>query len=1302
MKAESILTEFRKRRKLLDNVNALNVNHRIKAFIEYCKSVPEIEAIIQNHFDRYPTFSLLKGTGDNKPPKAGTLEEIVSVGLYLMYECSEGNELNSLAVKHGISRVGQSGTAENYVYAAMHQYIGHTLDYLEDRIKQAVETPDEPDDEGPNKGRAYGEGKYGEGPYGGKSKETKDVQAIIEEAIKAFGDSNLDRAIELCEKALSINPNHMKAMELRGALYNRLGKYDEAIEQFENILQKDPKNINALQGKGSALFGKKDYEAAYDMFEILTKLEPGNIIAWHTMGESLFYRERFDEAIKCFDKAIKINPHNDRSWVMKAQALLKKGENESAINCFNEALEHATNKSYVLLEEGIAYGRMGKKNEELYFYDQAIENNPKYIQAYMQKAHVLSQDEDYEGAIECFRKGIDNDLKPEREAILWHNLASTYLSINRLEEAYESINHSLELHDNDLARKFKDGIEMEMSSKGAGGKLEGGGQFESDITVLEKHTGVEFGTTPKQIIHFASELAFRSNPEKPTLTTSEIVFALANFGKKRGKIYNTARFFLKSLRRTGSKTLESYFKRSNEQAKAVMGKPKTEKYWVTNYVIGTVKLAQRFAIETTGSDILHVRHLLAGLILFSPEGEKSGAQKRLVELGVDIKSFVDEYFGYLEKTFRRDSVEAWGQILENVIKKPTGEEKPRFEPEALSTARYAVGDIETEDDKLGFGPYVEAVAEFLVHEDTQPPLTMSVEGEWGSGKSSFMWQLKNELRRCTEKNTVGLKEKNAVGSEDEIKKTSRWSLKNLFGIYDKVSKYLSWNSIRDMEPLLIDFKPWRHDKDEALWAAFALEFIRQASARLGFWNRVWTNWKLRYSRFDIKEGWADLAKVVIISIAWILATAVIVIGLWRGATVGEDGSLELPVKLGALTVMLGSIWLTFGKVKDFLGSPLDVDLRKYMKKPDYVSHVSFIEHFHKDFKDVVRSYAGQQRVYVFIDDLDRCRVPKAAELMESINLMISDNPKLVFIMGMDREKVAAGLAVKHEKLLDYLSSQVEVESGSEKRDKRMRGIRYGYSFIEKFIQIPFILPIPSSDDINNMLLEMAGEKEEDVVSIEPEKERPTEPVKKIEDKPVEEPELKPAVPSKEKKEAERDERKEARKEVMLKFEGDDENFRSVVLMVSEAFGNNPRRAKQFVNLFRLRIRTAASTGLITPEERQLTFVQLGKFVGIGLGWPLFIRVLERDYRLLDELVDVAEGEKKPEEIDKKIKEWATDEKLIDLIKSGCFDEKEKKKKEGEYKRYSMRGLNVERLMKVAPRIKQMVELEKRTDDRRAN
>src|SRR5207237_10378875 len=130
------------------------------------------------------------------------------------------------------------------------------------------------------------------------------------------------------------------------------------------------------------------------------------------------------------------------------------------------------------------------------------------------------------------------------------------------------------------------------------------------------------------------------------------------------------------------------------------------------------------------------------------------------------------------------------------------------------------------------------------------------------------------------------------------------------------------------------------------------------------------------------------------------------------------------------------------KFKDYLGNPLAADLRQYVAAPDYNSRVAFIEHFHEDFKKIVETYAGRSKVYVFIDDLDRCDVPKAADLMQALNLMIADSPQLIFIIGMDREKVAAGLAVKYEKLLPYLSpspsTQVPRDNGRLRQHTRVK------------------------------------------------------------------------------------------------------------------------------------------------------------------------------------------------------------------------------------------------------------------------
>jgi len=50
-----------------------------------------------------------------------------------------------------------------------------------------------------------------------------------------------------------------------------------------------------------------------------------------------------------------------------------------------------------------------------------------------------------------------------------------------------------------------------------------------------------------------------------------------------------------------------------------------------------------------------------------------------------------------------------------------------------------VGDTATDKDSIGFEPYVQAVAEFLWDPRTEPPLTISVEGEWGAGKGRGLY-----------------------------------------------------------------------------------------------------------------------------------------------------------------------------------------------------------------------------------------------------------------------------------------------------------------------------------------------------------------------------------------------------------------------------------------------------------------------------------------------------------------------------------------------------------------------------------
>jgi hypothetical protein len=57
-------------------------------------------------------------------------------------------------------------------------------------------------------------------------------------------------------------------------------------------------------------------------------------------------------------------------------------------------------------------------------------------------------------------------------------------------------------------------------------------------------------------------------------------------------------------------------------------------------------------------------------------------------------------------------------------------DRPPFEPVEESVLTASIRDLPTSLDSLGFAPYVEAIAEFLTNENTKPPLTLSVEGDW--------------------------------------------------------------------------------------------------------------------------------------------------------------------------------------------------------------------------------------------------------------------------------------------------------------------------------------------------------------------------------------------------------------------------------------------------------------------------------------------------------------------------------------------------------------------------------------------
>lgn len=383
------------------------------------------------------------------------------------------------------------------------------------------------------------------------------------------------------------------------------------------------------------------------------------------------------------------------------------------------------------------------------------------------------------------------------------------------------------------------------------------------------------------------------------------------------------------------------------------------------------------------------------------------------------------------------------------------------------------------------------------------------------------------------------------------------------------------------------FNGWRSDKDEALWAAFALTFITQMKGQITFCKRVAANLKLIWRRFDPTRHWFQL---FLFLLSWVVLIGLIIFAARNPGLISTPKKFITDPHAFLLVPWLAAAWYAYDKIRKIFPDPLSYDLTRFARDLKYNEKVAFIDRFQGDFSDIVKSYVGDKgRVYIFIDDLDRCEIPRAAELLQAINLLLStDQGNLFFILGLDREMVAAGIAAKNEKIMPYLAAKA---SSKDAVDIYRTGMNYGQNFMEKFVQVPFRIPRPNDREINHWVGTLTDSDTVDDIANSTESNA-----------------------------------------LDLRYGSDPMEFELVVERIAHEFKFNPRRLKQFINAFRLRVMIAVSTGVLVPAQETdggaavvgtITIQQLGLFTAVLMRWPalatdlagdptLFHRVLARN------------------------------------------------------------------------------------------
>jgi len=139
-------------------------------------------------------------------------------------------------------------------------------------------------------------------------KNTRNVMAIYNYAIRLLQDGNGSEALNLFNRALNINTKIIMDKNILLAIsscYWTMGNIDKAIETLESLKSKySYVNAHVLTTLGYFYFLKKDYEKAAEYTNNAIEDNPEHAPAWDNFGQIYFAEKNFEKAKECFEKAL--------------------------------------------------------------------------------------------------------------------------------------------------------------------------------------------------------------------------------------------------------------------------------------------------------------------------------------------------------------------------------------------------------------------------------------------------------------------------------------------------------------------------------------------------------------------------------------------------------------------------------------------------------------------------------------------------------------------------------------------------------------------------------------------------------------------------------------------------------------------------------------------------------------------------------------------------------------------------------------------------------------------------------------
>jgi tetratricopeptide (TPR) repeat protein len=229
-----------------------------------------------------------------------------------------------------------------------------------------------------------------------------------------------------------------------GDLFYVVGSYAEAAKSYDMAISDDPSFVMAWNNKGSALLKLNMIDPSIECFDKAIDLDPMDANAWLNKGTALGSKSSFNDGITCLNNAIRFAPlrhgllQNSRqdwdalmAWFIEAEIFRIIGRNNDALNCYDQAIKLNPNLDVLWNSKGVALINVSRNTAAIECFNNAIYLNTSNSASWNNKGVALFNLKDYYEAIKCYRQSTS--LNP-RYIDAWQNLALAYFEIGETVE----------------------------------------------------------------------------------------------------------------------------------------------------------------------------------------------------------------------------------------------------------------------------------------------------------------------------------------------------------------------------------------------------------------------------------------------------------------------------------------------------------------------------------------------------------------------------------------------------------------------------------------------------------------------------------------------------------------------------------------------------------------------------------------------------------------------------------------------------------------------------------------------------